>query len=85
MSTEGDAGRNVAGHGPSITVDIERADDLRALALKVAEVVGNRASDGLVMRSISHALDPDDAEGRWSAVMLFTELQDYEIRLESAG
>ena len=85
MSTDGDAGEQVVGHGPSMSIDIERARDLEALARKIAETVGTRASDGLVLRSISHALDPDDADGRWSAVMLFTELQDSEIRLDPAA
>lgn len=77
----GDVGQNV-GRGPSLSIDIERSPDLEALLSKIAETVGNRASDGLVLRSVSHALDPDDAEGRWSALMVFSDLREDEIERE---
>lgn len=69
--------------GPTV-LQIDYAPDLEALGMTVLERMKEQAANGLMLRSVSHAVDPAGGEQKWSVLMWFTELRDHEIKLEPA-
>ncbi len=71
--------------GVASAVDIVLAPSLEALATEMASSMKRQAaSEGLFVRSISHAFNPEDAKNKWSAILFYGPISAADVRLKPA-
>jgi hypothetical protein len=61
----------------STSADVHRAATLEAAIETVGSAMRNRLMNGWYVRSVSHALDPEGAERKWSVIVVYGEI-DYD-------